>query len=223
MRSLLALKLFGNARHSHVMSSVLDEGLALFAGLNVIPKRSFLTEYSCRDRPGLLPEADATLVRRRRAAWAWSAATSFDLDFHTIPFHGDDALVEKHYVSKRSRRQKGMLAFLAQDADTRVFCYANGELRKDRAERRDPPLRRVLEAADRPLARGTDLRLQADDLRQPQPAEPDGDPVHHAAAAVQEAPRRDRPDARRRPGGGSNWRASRARTRRRASWTAGSR
>ena len=57
--------------------------------------------------------------------------TSFDLDFHTIPFHGDDALVEKHYVSKRSRRQKGILAFLAQDAATRVFCYANGELRKD--------------------------------------------------------------------------------------------
>src|SRR3974377_936662 len=57
--------------------------------------------------------------------------TSFDLDFHTIPFHGENALVEKHYVSKRSRRQKGILAFLAQDADTRVFCYANGELRKD--------------------------------------------------------------------------------------------
>ena len=45
MRSLLALKLFGSARHSHVMSDVFDEGLALFAGLNVIPKRSFLTEY----------------------------------------------------------------------------------------------------------------------------------------------------------------------------------
>ena len=56
---------------------------------------------------------------------------SFDLDFHTIPFHGEDALVEKHYVSKRSRSQKGILAFLAQDADTRVFCYATGELRKD--------------------------------------------------------------------------------------------
>src|SRR5262249_46782750 len=47
MRCLLWLKLFGNARHSHVMSSVRDEGLALFAGLNVVPKRSFLTEYSC--------------------------------------------------------------------------------------------------------------------------------------------------------------------------------
>jgi hypothetical protein len=39
--------------------------------------------------------------------------------------------MEKHYISKRSRRQKGILAFLAQDASTRVFCYANGELRKD--------------------------------------------------------------------------------------------
>ena len=28
-------------------------------------------------------------------------------------------------------RQKGILAFLAQDAETRVFCYANAELRKD--------------------------------------------------------------------------------------------
>jgi hypothetical protein len=55
---------------------------------------------------------------------------SFDCDFHTIPFHGADALLEKHYVSKRSRRQKGILAFVAQDADSRVFCYANGELRK---------------------------------------------------------------------------------------------
>jgi hypothetical protein len=130
LRSLLALKLFGTARHSHVMSLVLDPGLALFAGLNVIPKRSFLTEYSCRIAPASYPD----LMRR------WFDAVSrlglprghsFDLDFHTIPFHGEDTLIEKHYVSKRSRRQKGVLAFLAQDADTRVFCYANSELRKD--------------------------------------------------------------------------------------------
>src|SRR3954470_13825167 len=130
VRSLLALKLFGNARHSHVMSAVLDEGLALFAGLNVIPKRSSLTEYSSRVEPACYPKlmrAWFDAVSRLGLKWG----TSFDLDFHTIPFHGDDALIEKHYVSKRSRRQKGMLAFLAQDADTRVFCYANGELRKD--------------------------------------------------------------------------------------------
>ena len=129
MRAMLALKLFGSARHSHVMSEVLDEGLALFSGLNAIPKRAFLTEYSCRIDPACYP----ALMRR----WFDAVKTlglpqgdSFDLDFHTIPFHGEDALVEKHYVSKRSRRQKGLLAFVAQDASTRVFCYANAEIRK---------------------------------------------------------------------------------------------
>jgi hypothetical protein len=129
MRSLLALKLSGTARHGHVMSSVLDQGLALFAGLNVIPKRSFLTEYSCRIAPACYPK----LMRRWFDAvgrLGLHRGRSFDLDFHTIPFHGDDALIEKYYISKRSRRQKGILAFLVQDAATRVFCYANGELRK---------------------------------------------------------------------------------------------
>ena len=130
MRALLGLKLYSSRRHSHVMADVLDEGLALFAGLNVMPKRSFLTEYSCRIHPHRYP----------RLMQGWFEAmtglglprgVSFDLDFHTIPFHGADALVQKHYVSKRSRRQKGILAFLAQDAATRVFCYVNGQIRND--------------------------------------------------------------------------------------------
>jgi hypothetical protein len=133
LRSLLALKLFGTARHTHVMSSVLDEGLALFAGLNVIPKRSFLTEYSCRIDPACYPK----MLR----SWfdiltglQLPRGSSFDLDFHTIPFHGEDALVEKHYVSKRSRRQKGLLAFLVHDAQAHVFCYADADLRKEHQE-----------------------------------------------------------------------------------------
>jgi transposase-like protein len=140
MRALLALKLFGNARHSHVMSAVFDEGLALFAGLNVTPKRAFLTEYSCRIDPACYP----MLMRQwheATSALGLPHGVSFDLDFHTIPFHGEDALVQKHYVSKRSRRQKGMLAFLAHDADTRVFCYANGQLQK--AEQNDEILQFV--------------------------------------------------------------------------------
>src|SRR5204862_6724845 len=83
MRSLLALKLFGNSRHSHVMSYVLDEGLALFAGLNVIPKRSFLTEYSCRIDPDCYPRWMRRWFDALSAA-GLSRGTSFDLDFHTI-------------------------------------------------------------------------------------------------------------------------------------------
>ena len=92
MRALLGLKLHDGARHSHVMSSVFDEGLALFAGLNAIPKRSFLTEYSCRIAPGGYPKL--------MAAWCDAMTDlqiergdSFDCDFHTIPFHGADALL----------------------------------------------------------------------------------------------------------------------------------
>jgi len=130
MLSLLGLKLFGSARHSHVMSYLFDEGLALFAGLNMTPKRSFLTEYSCR--------IDPTCHSKLMQFWFDAVSSlgiergvSFDLDFHTIPFHGEEALVEKHYVSKRSRSQKGILAFLAQDSSNRVFCYVNAHLRKD--------------------------------------------------------------------------------------------
>lgn len=84
MRSLLALKLFSNRRHVHVMSAVLDEGLALFAGLNVVPKRSFLTEYSCRVPPACYPK----LMRHWFDAMTrlgLEHGSSFDLDFHTIP------------------------------------------------------------------------------------------------------------------------------------------
>jgi hypothetical protein len=134
LRSLLALKLFGTARHTHVMSSVLDEGLALFAGLNVIPKRSFLTEYSCRIDPTCYPKILRSWFDTLTGLQL-PRGSSFDLDFHTIPFHGDDALVEKHYISKRSRRQKGILAFLVHDTQAHVFCYGDADLRKEDQER----------------------------------------------------------------------------------------
>ncbi len=130
IRSLLGLKLYGTARHSQVMSEVFDPGLALFAGLNCIPKRSFLSEYSCRIVPQDYPKAMRQWFETMKRL-GLPRGESFDLDFHTIPFHGEDALLQKHYVSKRSRRQKGLLAFVAQDADTHVFCYGNAQVRKE--------------------------------------------------------------------------------------------
>src|SRR5271168_4873238 len=79
LRSLLALKLFGSARHSHVMSSVFDEGLALFAGLNVIPKRSFLTEYSCRIPPAAYPKLMSRWFDALKAL-DFQHGVSFDVD-----------------------------------------------------------------------------------------------------------------------------------------------
>ena len=51
LRSALALKLWSIEHKSHVMAMVADEGLGLFAGLNAIPKRAYLTEYPDRVGP----------------------------------------------------------------------------------------------------------------------------------------------------------------------------
>ena len=131
-RALLALKLWGVGRPSHVMPETLDPGLALFAGLNAMPKRASLTEYSCRIDPRRLPGLmDRWHQAVHNLGIELGGGRSFDLDFHTIPYHGDDALIQKHYVSKRSRRQKGILAFLARDADARLFAWANAKLSKE--------------------------------------------------------------------------------------------
>src|SRR4030042_5976043 len=130
VRSLLALKLFGNSRYSHIMSYVFDEGLALFAGLNAIPKRSFLAEYSNRIDPRSYPR----LMNRwfdKVGEIGLTRGVSFILDFHTIPFYGEDELVEKHYMTRLSHRHKGMLAFLAHDNDKHVLCYANATVSKE--------------------------------------------------------------------------------------------
>ena len=51
LRASLALKLWSIERKSHIMALVADEGLALFCGLNAMPKKSFLSEYSSRITP----------------------------------------------------------------------------------------------------------------------------------------------------------------------------
>jgi hypothetical protein len=129
LRSALALKLWSIPRKSHIMALVADEGLALFAGLNAIPKRSSLAEYSSR--------IDHAMTTKLLAAWQapagdaglWSGR-SFNLDFHSVPYYGEHPVIERHYVSMRSRTQKSVLTFLAQDADGHAFCYANADLRK---------------------------------------------------------------------------------------------
>lgn len=84
VRSLLALKLLGKERKSHVMDLVLDPAIALFAGLNVVPKRSYLAAYSSRvDHRANLRVMDAWFQQIEAAGLPHGS--SLDLDFHTVP------------------------------------------------------------------------------------------------------------------------------------------
>jgi len=129
LRACLALKLWSLERKSHVMALVADPGLALFAGLNAIPKKSYFSEYSSR--------LDPSQTTRLLARWHQQLegtplfpGESFNLDFHSVPYYGQDPVVERHYVSARSRRQPSLLVFLAQDAEGRAFCYSHADIRK---------------------------------------------------------------------------------------------
>jgi hypothetical protein len=140
VRSALLLKLVGKSRRSHVMDLVFDEGVALVAGLNAIPKATFMAQYS--SRLGRKP------IAKLLGAWVKTLrdeklidASSFNLDFHSISYFGDDPFVEKHYVPRRSQRRKAVLTFFAQDAQGQVFCYSNADLRK--GEEADEVLRFV--------------------------------------------------------------------------------
>lgn len=129
IRSLLALKLIGKERKSHVMDLVFDEGIALFAGLNVVPKRSYLASYSSRiGRKTNLEVMAAWFEEMQRVGLR--RGSSIDLDFHTVPANTQEEPLEKHYVSSRSRSQKGILVFLARDATERILCYANAGITK---------------------------------------------------------------------------------------------
>jgi hypothetical protein len=138
VRSLLALKLLGVERKSHVMELVFDPAIALFAGLNAVPKRSYLAAYSSRvDHRANLRLMDAWFEQIEGIGLPHG--TSLDLDFHTVPANTATEPLEKHYVSSRSRRQQGILVFLARDAEQRVFRYANAGIPK--AEQADEILR----------------------------------------------------------------------------------
>jgi transposase len=129
LRASLALKLWAIERKSHIMALVADEGLALFCGLNAMPKKSFLSEYSSRITPQKVSRL-LTLWHGQLAGENLFTGTSLNLDFHSVPYFGEHPLVESHYLAKRSRRQPSILTFLAQDPETQVFCYANADIRK---------------------------------------------------------------------------------------------
>ncbi len=125
--SLLALKLSGRRRRSHIRDVVHDPALGIFAGLNVLPKTWHLTTYSYRtERSQQL--AFFTALQPQLANAGLLGDAGLNLDFHTIMSYGDGDILDKHYVPRRSQRTRSVLTFIAQDGEQRTILYANAEL-----------------------------------------------------------------------------------------------
>lgn len=138
--SLLALKLLDKERRSHIDDFNFDEALGLFAGLNILPKKSYATAYSYR--------TGRDQQRALLAGWVgalsrllFPEARAFSLDFHVIPYRGDDAGLDTHYLPRRGKAGTSVLTFFALENDSRVLCYANANLA--RADQPGEPMRFV--------------------------------------------------------------------------------
>jgi hypothetical protein len=129
--SLLALKLTGTRRVSHVDDLLTDPASALFAGLPVLPKKSALTSYSWRlshdHQQKFLAALDKKMIS---AGLATASEAIFDLDFHAVMHWGADPVLGKHYVPTRSQRARSVLTFFAQDTGTHNLVYANADISK---------------------------------------------------------------------------------------------
>jgi hypothetical protein len=127
MLSLLALKLLDKERRSHIDDFNCDEALGLFAGLNILPKKSFATDYSYRT----VRAQQLSLLQgwvKALAPVMFPEAEGFSLDFHPIPYRGDPAGLDRHYLPRRGKAGPSVLTFFALEQTSRCLCYANANL-----------------------------------------------------------------------------------------------
>jgi transposase len=129
--ALLAPKLLGKRRVGHISDLCCDEGAGLFAGLNVLPKATYATDYSYKTERAMTERLIAAVIAKIPLG---DPPLSFNLDFHAIPFRGAEADLENHWVPMRNRALPSVMAFVAQAAGRRVLCYATVNLLRDEAD-----------------------------------------------------------------------------------------
>ncbi len=117
-------------RAHHIDRVTDDEGLAFFLGLSALPKATHLGTYSYRARRESSQQLLTGLIRRLRALGLATGEEGFNLDFHAIRHHGDDPVLEEHYVPARSQRTRSVLTFFASDHASSEMVYANADITK---------------------------------------------------------------------------------------------
>jgi transposase len=128
--TLLLAKCARKPRISHAGTLADDEGLAFTLGLTALPKTTHLGTYSWRVRRESNQKLLTGLVQALRPLGLAAGEAGFNCDFHAIRHHGDQAVLEKHYVPRRSQRTRAVLTFFAQDHAAGDMVYSNADITK---------------------------------------------------------------------------------------------
>lgn len=129
--SMLLLKLIGNKRLSHIKHYSDDSGFGVFAGLNVLPKPTYMCTYSCLAGDSVLMDFQRRLVERFRFLYPdLYQGKIINLDFHTIPHFGDLAELEKVWSGVHGKALKGANTFFAQDGQSDSILYTRADIKR---------------------------------------------------------------------------------------------
>lgn len=133
--AMLLLKIIGSARLSHINSYDHEPGFGLFAGLNFLPKSTFMTTYSCLTSEKILYKFQQQVLTTFRKKYPDFYQSKFiNLDFHSIPHFGDQSNMEKVWCGSRSKAIKGANTIFAQDSESNAIIYTRADiLRKNEA------------------------------------------------------------------------------------------
>lgn len=131
--SMMALKLMGNERLSHMEAYDHEPGLGLFAGLNVLPKSTYMKTYSCLASEEMVSHFQERAVRRFSQVYPDFYQSRFiNLDFHSIPHYGDEETMEKIWCGARGKTLRGANTVFAQDGQSDAIIYTRSDiLRKE--------------------------------------------------------------------------------------------
>ena len=128
--TLLLAKCSRKPRISHAGTLADDAGLAFALGLTALPKATHLGTYSWRVRRDSNQKLLTGLIQALRPLGLAAGEAGFNCDFHAIRHHGDQAVLEKHYVPRRSQRTRAVLTFFAQDHAACDMVYSNADITK---------------------------------------------------------------------------------------------
>jgi len=134
--AMLALKLIGARRLSHIGAYNQEPGLGIFAGLNVLPKPTYMCTYSCRCSETMLMKLQNHVITLMREKYPDFYSGEFiNLDFHSIPHFGNESELEKLWCGARGKAMKAANTVFAQDADSNAIIYTRADiLRSEESE-----------------------------------------------------------------------------------------
>ncbi len=130
--SILLLKLIGGKRLSHIGAYDKEPGFGVFAGLNVLPKPTYISTYSCRCSEIELLDMQEKIITNFRKKYSYFYKSEYiNLDFKSIPHYGDESEMQKVWCGARGKTMKGANTVFAQDSKSNSIIYTRADILHD--------------------------------------------------------------------------------------------